>query len=182
MGLGILVIGLATSNNISRGIPEDTYNNYQNAVAVHILAVSGLHVGILLLIREFLLSMIERIRRGKMLKLMLVVGLLWSYAFIAGLSHSIVQAVTMFSFLAYSMYLNRPTDPFNIIALSILFILLINPLFLFQVGFQMSYGAVIAIVWVYHKLQRFWYPDNFVVRKIWQLLSGVLLPNWGFAD
>lgn len=52
-----------------------------------------------------------------------------------------------------------------------LFILLIKPLFLFQVGFQMSYAAVIAIVWIYPKLQRFWYPEPFLVRKIWQLLS-----------
>ena len=152
-------------------ISEDTYNNYKNAGAVHILAVSGLHVGILLLILEFLLIPLERLKNGRTLKLILVVGLLWSYAFIAGLSPSIVRAVTMFSFLAYAMYLNRPTNSFNIIALSIFFILLIKPLFLFQVGFQMSYAAVIAIVWVYPKLQKFWYPDNFLVRKTWQLLS-----------
>ncbi|WP_431163651.1 ComEC/Rec2 family competence protein [Flagellimonas beolgyonensis] len=152
-------------------ISETTYTNYQNAGAVHILAVSGLHVGILLLLLEFLLSPLERMRKGKTLKLLLVVALLWMYAFIAGLSPSIVRAVTMFSFLAYALYLNRPTNPFNIIALSMLFILLIKPLFLFQVGFQMSYAAVIAIVWIYPKLQRFWYPEHFLVRKIWQLLS-----------
>jgi competence protein ComEC len=135
------------------------------------LAVSGLHVGILLLLLEFLLSPLERMRKGKTLKLALVVALLWMYAFIAGLSPSIVRAVTMFSFLAYALYLNRPTNSFNIIALSMLFILLIKPLFLFQVGFQMSYAAVIAIVWIYPKLQRFWYPEHFLVRKIWQLLS-----------
>ncbi|MEC7264034.1 MAG: ComEC/Rec2 family competence protein [Bacteroidota bacterium] len=152
-------------------ISEDTYNNYINAGAVHILAVSGLHVGILLLLLQFLLTPIERLPNGKTLKLILIVTLLWAYAFIAGLSPSIVRAVTMFSFLAYAMYLNRPTNSFNIIALSMLFILLVKPLLLFQVGFQMSYAAVFAIVWIYPKMQRFWYPDNYFLQKIWQLLS-----------
>ncbi|RIV70896.1 ComEC/Rec2 family competence protein [Flagellimonas aequoris] len=152
-------------------ISEDTYNNYINAGAVHILAVSGLHVGILLLLLQFLLSPLERLRSGKTLKLVIIVTLLWAYAFIAGLSPSIIRAVTMFSFLAYAMHLNRPTNSFNIIALSMLFILLVKPLFLFQVGFQMSYAAVFAIVWIYPKMQRFWYPDNYFLQKIWQLLS-----------
>ncbi len=152
-------------------ISENTYNNYKNAGAVHILAVSGLHVGIILFILEFLLSPLERLPKGKTIKLILVVTMLWSYAFIAGLSPSIVRAVTMFSFVAYALYLNRPTNSFNIIALSMLFILLIKPLFLFQVGFQMSYAAVFAIVWVYPKLQKLWFPENILVRKTWQLLS-----------
>jgi len=152
-------------------ISENTYNNYKNAGAVHILAVSGLHVGIILFLLEFMLSPLERLPKGKTLKLITVVLLLWSYAFIAGLSPSIVRAVTMFSFVAYALYLNRPTNSFNIIALSMLFILLVKPLFLFQVGFQMSYAAVFAIVWIYPKLQKLWFPDNLIISKTWQLLS-----------
>jgi len=152
-------------------ISETTYNNYKNAGAVHILAVSGLHVGIILFLLEFFLSPLERLPKGKTIKLILVVLLLWSYAFVAGLSPSIVRAVTMFSFVAYAFYLNRPTNSFNIIALSMLFILLVKPLFLFQVGFQMSYAAVFAIVWIYPKLQKLWFPENIIIRKTWQLLS-----------
>ncbi|NDV16914.1 DUF4131 domain-containing protein [Muricauda sp. TY007] len=152
-------------------ISESTYNNYKKAGAVHILAVSGLHVGIILFLLEFILVPLERLPKGKTIKLILVVLLLWSYAFIAGLSPSIVRAVTMFSFVAYALYLNRPTNSFNIIALSMLFILLAKPLFLFQAGFQMSYAAVFAIVWIYPKLQQFWFPESIIIRKTWQLLS-----------
>ncbi|TMU55586.1 ComEC family competence protein [Flagellimonas algicola] len=152
-------------------ISEDTYKSYRDAGAVHILAVSGLHVGILLLLFQFFLSPLERLPKGKTLKLIMVVLFLWMYAFIAGLSPSIVRAVTMFSFVAYAMHLNRPTNAFNILALSMFFILLIKPLFLFQVGFQMSYAAVFAIVWLYPKLQRFWYPENIILQKSWQLMS-----------
>ncbi|MFK5972625.1 MAG: ComEC/Rec2 family competence protein [Flavobacteriaceae bacterium] len=94
---------------------------------------------------------------------------IYSYRFI--LTSSVIRAVTMFSFVAYARYLNRPGNTFNILALSMFFILLINPSLLFQVGFQMSYAAVFAIVWIYPLLQKFWYPKNVVLRKMWQLLS-----------
>ena len=152
-------------------ISDETYSDYQKAGAVHILAVSGLHVGVLLFILQYVLTPLTYLPKGKQLRTLLVILILWGFAFVAGLSPSVVRAVTMFSFIAYAMNLNRPTNSFNIIALSIFFILLLNPLFLFQVGFQMSYAAVIAIVWIYPKLQRLWYPKSLLIRKIWQLLS-----------
>ncbi|WP_243396868.1 ComEC/Rec2 family competence protein [Flagellimonas pacifica] len=174
--LGVIqALLLGQRDNIS----ENTYNSYKDAGAIHILAVSGLHVGILLLLFQFLLTPLERLPKGKTIKLICVVFLLWSYAFIAGLSPSIVRAVTMFTFVAYAMHLNRPTNSFNIVALSMFFILLMKPLFLFQVGFQMSYAAVLAIVWIYPKLQRFWFPNNILIRKTWQLLSVSLAAQLG---
>jgi len=153
-------------------ISQETYNNYKNAGAVHILAVSGLHIGILLLLLQFLLSPLERLPKGKTIKLTVIVLLLWCFALLAGFSASVVRAVTMFSFVAYALYLNRPSNTFNILALSMFAILLaINPILLFQVGFQMSYVAVFAIVWIYPMLQRLWFPKNPILKKIWQLLS-----------
>jgi competence protein ComEC len=114
----------------------------------------------------------EFLPKGKTFKLVAIVLLLWGFAFLAGLSASVVRAVTMFSFVAYALYLNRPSNTFNILALSMFFILLVfDPMLLFNVGFQMSYAAVFAIVWVYPILQKFWYPKNWLVRQAWQLLS-----------
>ncbi len=153
-------------------ISTETYTDYKNAGAVHILAVSGLHIGILLLFLEFMLRPMELLPKGKTSKLVVIVLLLWGFAFLAGLSASVIRAVTMFSFVAYALYLNRPSNTFNILALSMFFILLVfDPMLLFNVGFQMSYAAVFAIVWVYPILQKFWYPKNWVVRQVWQLLS-----------
>lgn len=161
-------------------IAEDTYNNYKNAGAVHILAVSGLHIGILLLLLQFLLRPLELLPHGKKLKLFVVVILLWAFAFLAGFSASIIRAVTMFTFVAYAMYLNRPSNTFNILALSIFFILLVvNPFLLFSVGFQMSYAAVFAIVWIYPLFQKLWYPQNWFFRKVWQLLSVSVAAQFG---
>jgi competence protein ComEC len=153
-------------------ITEATYTAFKKAGAVHILAISGLHIGILLLFFEFLLRPLELLPKGKVLKLIAIVLLLWGFAFLAGLSASVVRAVTMFSFVAYALYLNRPSNTFNILALSMFFILLVfDPMLLFNVGFQMSYAAVFAIVWIYPLLQKFWNPKPWLVKKVWQLLS-----------
>ena len=159
---------LGERNDISTKI----YTDYKNAGAIHILAVSGLHIGILLVLLQFVLKPIEFLPRGRQIKLALIVLCLWGFAFIAGLSASIVRAVTMFSFVAYALYLNRPSNTFNVLALSMFFILLVfNPMLLFHVGFQMSYAAVFAIVALYPRMMRFWFPKNQLIRKLWQLLS-----------
>ncbi len=153
-------------------LSETTYSNYKDAGAVHILAVSGLHIGIILLLLQFLLRPLELLPHGRTLKLILILILLWGFAFLAGLSASVTRAVTMFSFVAYALYLNRPNNTYNILALSMFAILLIvDPNLLFQVGFQMSYAAVFSIVWIYPLLQKLWFPKNTVLQKIWQLLA-----------
>lgn len=153
-------------------LSETTYTNYKDAGAVHILAVSGLHIGIILLLLQFLLRPLELLPHGRTVKLVAILILLWAFAFLAGLSASVTRAVTMFSFVAYALYLNRPSNTFNILALSMFAILLIvNPKLLFQVGFQMSYAAVFSIVWIYPLLQKLWLPKNKIFQKIWQLLA-----------
>lgn len=152
-------------------IDPETLNTYKNAGAIHILALSGLHIGILLLLLEFLLKPLEKLPKGRHVKLIIIVLLLWGFAFIAGMSPSLIRAVCMFTFVAYALYLNRPTSTFNILALSLFFILLIQPQLLFSVGFQMSYAAVFSIVLFYPMLQRLVQSKYWLPNKIWQLLS-----------
>jgi len=167
--LGVIqALLLGQRNDIS----EATYNNYKNAGAVHILAVSGLHIGIILLLLQIILQPLELLPKGKTIKLIVIILLLWCFALLAGFSASVIRAVTMFSFVAYALFLNRPSNTFNILALSMFFILLvINPMLLFQAGFQMSYAAVFSIVWIYPLMQKLWFPKNFLLKKVWQLLS-----------
>lgn len=153
-------------------ITEETNTDYKNAGAFHILALSGLHIGIILGLFHFLLRPLERLPSGKSIKLVVIVLLLWSFALLAGLSASILRAVGMFSFVAYALHLNRPTSHFNILALSLFFILLIfDPLLLFHVGFQLSYAAVFAIVWIYPLLKKWWAPKNWLLKKGWEVIA-----------
>ncbi|MCL5246775.1 ComEC family competence protein [Cellulophaga sp. 20_2_10] len=158
---------LGERNNID----PDTLTAYKNAGAIHILALSGLHIGILLLVLQFLLSPLEYLPKGKIIKLITIVILLWSFALLAGLSSSLIRAVTMFTFVAYALYLNRPTSSFNILALSLFFILLLQPNLLFSVGLQMSYAAVFSIVLFNPIFQKVWEPKYWLTSKIWQLTT-----------
>lgn len=152
-------------------ISKELLTDYASAGAIHILAVSGLHVGIILLILSFLFKPLERFKNGKYLKAFCIVLLLWVFAFIAGLSASVVRAVTMFTFLAIGQSFQRKkVIEFSLIS-SMLFLLIIKPMFLFDVGFQLSYLAVFGIVWVQPKLASIYKPRFILDKKIWQLFT-----------
>ncbi len=166
---------LAIINALLLGQRQDVskaiYTNYTDAGAIHILAVSGLHVGILLLILSFTFKPIEHYKHGKRIKTVIIVTFLWCFALITGLSASVIRAVTMFSIIAIAMHLKRPTNIYNTLAISIFVILLFKPLFLFDVGFQLSYLAVFAIVIIDPILYALWHPRLWVIDKLWHTLT-----------
>ena len=125
-------------------ISKEIYDNYAQAGAIHILAVSGLHIGIILLLLQRLLRFLDFIKKGKLLRILLILAFLWSYAIVAGLSASIVRAVTMFTVFAIAMNLKRPTNVYNTIAISIFILLLFKPNFLFDVGFSIELSSCIS--------------------------------------
>jgi competence protein ComEC len=152
-------------------ISKQLITDYSRAGAIHILAVSGLHVGIILLILSWLFKPLEKFKRGVLFKTVLIVFFLWMFAFVAGLSASVVRAVTMFTFLAVGLSFKRKNIvQFSLIS-SMFFLLIVKPMFLFDVGFQLSYLAVFGIIWVQPKLDEFWKPKLKIVHKIWQLIT-----------
>lgn len=152
-------------------ISKELITNYSKAGAIHILAVSGLHVGILLWILSWLLKPIERIRNGRVFKTIIIVVLLWMFAFVAGLSASVVRAVTMFTFLAIGLSFQRKNViQFSLIS-SMFFLLIFKPMFLFDVGFQLSYLAVFGIIHIQPKLYNLYIPRLWLDKKIWEITS-----------
>lgn len=152
-------------------ISGELMQSYVGAGAIHILAVSGLHVGIILLILTFLFKPLHYFKNGKIMASVSIVILLWMFAILAGLSASVVRAVTMFSAIAFGMYSNRNTNVYNTLVISMFFLLLINPFYLFEVGFQLSYLAVFAIVWIQPKIYGLWQPKFWIADKFWQLFT-----------
>lgn len=152
-------------------ISEEVYSNYTNAGVIHILAISGLHIGIILLILSIALKPLEQFKHGKHIKTILLVAILWSFAIIAGLSASVTRAVTMFSIVTIAMNLKRPTSIYNTLAISMFILLLIKPMFLFDVGFQLSYLAVYSIVIIDPLLQNLWKPKNKIVNFYWHTFT-----------
>ena len=123
-------------------VSKELLQKYTQAGAIHILAVSGLHVGIILLILSILLQPLERLWQGKFIKLFLILVLLWGFALIAGLSASVVRAVTMFSAVAIAMVSKRKVLVIHSLITSMFVLLLVKPLFLFDVGFQLSLSLI----------------------------------------
>ena len=160
-------------------ISKEIYDSYTQAGAIHILAVSGLHVGIVLLILNFLFKPIERFKHGTIIKTIIIVILLWCFAVIAGLSASVTRAVTMFSIVAIGMNYKRQTNIYNTLAISMFVLLLFKPNFLFDVGFQMSYLAVFSIVWIQPLLYKLWSPKLFLVDKFWQIFTVTIAAQLG---
>ena len=152
-------------------ISKELVTDYTRAGAIHILAVSGLHVGIILLILSFVFKPLERLRNGIILKTVFIVCLLWMFAFIAGLSASVVRAVTMFTAVAIAMTFDRKTMVTHSLITSMFVLLLCKPMFLFEVGFQLSYLAVFSIVWIQPKLYGLWKPTWKLIDYFWQLFT-----------
>ncbi|NOR27197.1 MAG: DUF4131 domain-containing protein [Lutibacter sp.] len=152
-------------------ISSDLLKSYSGAGAIHILAVSGLHVGIILLLLLFVFKPFHYFKNGKLIATLLIIILLWVYAIIAGLSASVVRAVSMFTALTIGLQLVQRSNVYNTLVISMFFLLLFNPFYLFEVGFQLSYLAVFSIVWIQPKLYKLWNPKFWVLNKFWQLFT-----------
>lgn len=152
-------------------VSKELLNDYSKAGAIHILAISGLHVGIILLILSWLLKPLEVLKKGKFLKLILIVMMLWFFAMLAGMSASVVRAVTMFTAVAIGQSLQRKHSVIHSLVFSMFVLLLCKPMFLFDVGFQLSYLAVYGIVTIQPKLVELWKPKWKLLDKVWQLTT-----------
>jgi competence protein ComEC len=166
-----LSVAIALILGQKQDISPDIIQDYQYAGAIHILSVSGLHVGFLLLFLNFALSPIPNTKRGSLLKLTLILTSLAAFALIAGLAPSVVRSVTMFSFVAIGYQLRRSVNVYHTLLVSILLILLFQPSFLFDVGFQLSYIALFFIIWLQPLLASVWKPKSKPLKYIWGILT-----------
>ncbi len=148
--------------------PEQV-KEFSGSGAMHILCVSGLHVGIIYFVLNSLLMFMDKNRKTKTLKVILLVLLIWLYALVTGLSPSVMRASLMFSFVAFGGLLSRKTNIYNTLTASAFLLLVINPYFIADVGFQLSYLAVFGIVWLYKPLENLFVLQNRLLRYVWQI-------------
>lgn len=152
-------------------LDDSVLQNYQYAGAIHILSVSGLHVGFILLFLNYFLNFLPNSNRFRIFKVLTVIVFLWSFALVAGFSPSVVRSVTMFTLVAIGMYMRRKTYVFYTFYCSIIIILLFEPTFLFDVGFQLSYLALFFILWLQPEFDKIWQPKNKILIHFWDVLT-----------
>ncbi|WBL26092.1 ComEC/Rec2 family competence protein [Zunongwangia sp. HGR-M22] len=157
-----LILGDRTS------ISDKIYSEYASAGAIHILAVSGLHVGIVLLLLNFILKPLQQL---KWIKFLITLAGIWAFALLTGFSASVVRASLMFSLIAFGLQINRKVNLLNTIFSAFFVLILINPFYVFQLGFQLSFAAVFSIALFQPKFNKLWYPNNKIIRLLYQTIT-----------
>jgi competence protein ComEC len=152
-------------------ISSDLRNAYADTGATHVLAVSGLHVGLVVMLLSLLLNIGKRKSRKHWGQTILLLLGIWTFALLTGASPSVLRASTMFSFLTIGDALGRRSSIYNTLAASAFFMLCLQPFALWDLGFQLSYLAVIGIVYLQPKIYKWLYVPNKIGDYIWNLTS-----------
>lgn len=152
-------------------LSDDLQEAFRASGTAHVLAVSGLHVGIIYGVINLLLSFLGKSGRRYILRQWLIILLLWLYVFVAGGSASVVRATIMLSIFCLGNMQHMKGFTYNTLAAAAFFILIFHPFSLFDVSFQMSFGAVVAILYFQPKLQALYAPKNRAFKYVWDLFT-----------
>jgi competence protein ComEC len=153
-------------------LDQDLRQLYAGSGAMHILCVSGLHVGILFLLLSVLLKPFDSNIHTKKLKIIIILAAIWFYALVTGLSPSVIRAATMFSFISFGQFIHRKTSVYNSLTASAIVLIIFDPYVIFHIGFQLSYTAILGILIVQPMLSSLW-NTNFLVLKYFRDLLAV---------
>ncbi|MDP4281844.1 MAG: ComEC/Rec2 family competence protein [Bacteroidota bacterium] len=152
-------------------IDQQTLKEYSATGAMHILSVSGMHVGIIFLVLDKMFSPLARKSWGSIVKAPLIILMIWFYAFITGLSPAVLRASAMLSMVVLGQSLKREPEILNILAASAVSLLAWNPFLIFDAGFQLSYLAVAGIVLINKPVYDLYVTSNYLLDKVWALLA-----------
>jgi competence protein ComEC len=161
-----LTLGYRTALN------DEVSTAFANSGAIHVLAVSGLHVGLIAGLLMFCLNWFAHYRwYQKWIKFLIVVSGIWFFAFLTGNAASVQRASIMFTIIAAGRYFMQQGNIYNSLSVAALVSLLIDPNVLFTVGFQLSYLAVLGIVLLQPHIVQLWKVSHPVIKFFWSLLA-----------
>ena len=162
----LAAMALGDKSAVSRQQKEQ----FSQAGTSHLLALSGLHLGIIYM----LLTLLLRSRRQQLVNQLLIVGCIWAFVLLVGMSPSVVRAAVMISVYAFVSLLNRGKTPINTLAFTAIIMLTANPYSLFDAGFQLSFCSVLAILLFVPLLTRLisqqWLDRHKIVRILWSMM------------
>ncbi|MET0242187.1 MAG: ComEC/Rec2 family competence protein [Flavitalea sp.] len=155
-------------------LDRDLIQSYSNTGVVHVIAISGLHLGLIYAILVMLTSRLTRSHFGKWMQLSLIVAGVWLFTLLAGASASVVRSAVMFTCIAIGNALSRKSSVYNSLAASAFLLLAYNPFWLWDTGFQLSYAAVLSIVIYQKPVTNLVYPSNKLLLILWKSCSVTL--------
>ncbi len=152
-------------------LDKDLVQAYSNTGVVHIIAISGMHLALIYVLLVWLFAKIPLINKSKLLQLVFILSCLWLFSILTGASPSVLRAAVMFSFIAVGKTYFKQASIYNSLAASAFVLLCYNPYYLWAVGFQLSYLAVLGIVIFQKPMYNCFYIKNKWLSKTWQLIS-----------
>ncbi len=150
-------------------LDKQLVQSYSNTGVVHIIAISGLHLGMIYGFILLLFSSFKNKRWYRFVVPVVALAVIWLFTLLAGAVPSILRSAVTFSFIALGMFINRKANIYNTLAASAFCLLLFNPFLLWDVGFQLSYAAVLSIVLFTKPLYNCLYFQNKILNRLWQL-------------
>ncbi len=162
-----LAISLALILGDNSMLDKEIRDSFTNTGALHVLAVSGLHISIIMQILMAALAVFSGVLSRRVAVIFLI-GIMWWYAAITGLSPSVLRAVIMFTVLSIAQLSGRNYDSLNTLFLTAFVLVIWNPLTVFDIGFQLSFLAMLGIFLFYEKIESFWAVRQPILQKVWQ--------------
>ena len=150
-------------------LDKDLVQAYSNTGVVHIIAISGLHIAMIYGLIVLLFKPLQRFNWIKFIKPIVILLVIWGFTFLAGAAPSILRSAVMFTFIVIGENLGKRINIYNNLAASAFTILLFNPYSLWDVGFQLSYAAVLSIVVFSKHIEHWFYFKNKLLKMLWQL-------------
>ncbi len=152
-------------------LDKDLVQAYSNTGVVHIIAISGMHLGLIYVMLVWLFARVPLVNKSKLLQVILILGCLWLFSLLTGASASVLRSAVMFTFITIGNNLSKKSSIYNSLAASAFVMLCYNPYFLWDVGFQLSYLAVVGIIVFQKPIYNLFYIKNKWADNVWKLMA-----------
>jgi len=149
-------------------LDKDLVQAYSNTGVVHIIAISGMHLGLIYGLLIWIFARLPYLKKSKLLQCIFILGCLWVFSLLTGGSASVIRSAVMFTFITIGTMFFKQASIYNSLAASAFVMLCYNPYYLWDVGFQLSYLAVMGIVIFQKPVYNLWYIKNQWLDLIWK--------------
>lgn len=152
-------------------LSEETLAAYSKTGTIHALSVSGMHVGIIYIVLNWLLYFLDSKTSLRITKIILICTLIWFYALITGFSPSVLRSTIMISVYILAKSFNKHTNGYNILTFTAFCLLVYNPFLIWDVGFQLSFLAVLGLIYLQQKIYKWFYVQHRLIDKLWSSVA-----------
>jgi competence protein ComEC len=154
-----------------KDLGQDLVQNYLDTGVIHVIAISGMHLGLIFGIIHLLITFTAGKKKSKWAALLISLPLLWCFAILTGASASVLRSALMFSFGITGSLIGKRNQSINALGGSLLILLLYDPDAWMDLGFQLSFAAVLSIMLFNKKITSYLYFRNPLLKQVWNLVS-----------